>query len=93
MQNYELTIVLPGKTTAAKKKAMVEKVETMVKAFKGKIEKTDDWGEKELAYNIKKSETGNFTHFKLQLTPKDAKSLGDKIRLEEELLRYLLVRA
>lgn len=93
MQNYELTIVLPGKTTAAKKKAAVEKMEGIVKTFKGKVEKTEDWGDLELSYPIKKNETGIFTHFKLQLEPAQAKALADKIRLDEELLRYLLVRA
>lgn len=92
MKKYELTIVLPGSATAAKKKAVQSKVEKIVSTLKGKIGKMKDWGKKDLAYKIEKNSVGVFLFFPLELTGEAAKALPDKLRLEEEIIRYLLVK-
>jgi small subunit ribosomal protein S6 len=92
MTNYELTIVLPGKTTPAKKKAVVSRIEKLITTLKGKIGKLEDWGEKELSYKIKKNTTGVFLHFPIELDANIAKSLPAKLNVEEDIIRYLLVR-
>lgn len=92
MRNYELTVVLPGGSTAAKKKTFREKIEKIVKVFKGKIGKIDDWGELDLAFPIANSNTGIYLHFPLELDTNGAILIVEKLRLEEGLLRYLLVR-
>jgi small subunit ribosomal protein S6 len=92
MNKYELTIVLDGKATAAKKKAAVEKIQKIITTFKGKVEKVDDWGKKELAYKIGKSDSGVFLLFSLELSGEGAKALPNKLKLEEEIIRYLLVK-
>ena len=92
MNKYELTLVLPDKATAAKKKSVSETIEKMVKVFKGKIIKTNDWGEIPLAYEIKKNKNGNFLFFELELEGEFAKQLQDKLKMEEGVIRHLLVR-
>ncbi len=92
MQKYELTVVLPGKTSAAKKKAFVEKLEKTVDAMEGKLGKLEDWGEKPLAYEIKKNEVGNYLHFPLELISTKAGQIDAKLKVDDEVLRYLLVR-
>ena len=90
--NYELTVVLPEKATPAKKKAVDEIVEKLVKVSKGKILKKDDWGKLELFYPIKKESSGNFIFFELELEPEQVKNLSQKLNLEEEIIRLLLVK-
>ena len=92
MRNYELTVVLPGKATPAKKKSVQEEIKKLVAGAKGKVAKMEDWGEKQLAYQIAKKSTGNFLHFQLGLEPGTAKELDSKLNLEEDIIRYLLVR-
>ncbi len=92
MRNYELTIILAGGTTPAKKKSRIEKIGKIVKAEKGKLTKTDDWGELKLLHLIDENETGKFLHFQLKLKPESAKDLDSILNLEEGILRYLLVR-
>lgn len=92
MVKYELTIVISGKSTPAKKKSVKETIEKLLKTFKGKIEKFDDWGERELAYPIMKNDSGSFMHFIVELEGDSAKSIVQKLNLEEEVLRYLLVK-
>ena len=92
MQKYELTIVLDGKVTPAKKKSVRADVEKLISSAKGKIGTVEDWGEKPLAYKIKKSVTGIFLFFPLELMPQEVKELSTKLSIEENVVRYLLVR-
>lgn len=92
MQKYELTLFLDGKATPAKKKSVREDVEKIVSTFKGKVGTVEDWGEKTLAYNIGKSESGNFLFFPLELDPQEVKSMATKLKLEEQIVRFLLIR-
>jgi small subunit ribosomal protein S6 len=92
MNKYELTIVLPGKMSSAKRKSTRELVEKLVKMLKGEIKKVDDRGELELAYPIARNNTGVFIHFDLELEAQSPKSINDKLKMEEDVIRYLLVR-
>lgn len=87
-----MTLVLPEKATPAKKKSVSELVEKLVKTYKGNVQKTEDWGKIDLAYEIAKSTTSNFLHFVLELEPSHAKDLEGKIRMEGGIIRHLLVR-
>lgn len=98
MRNYELVIVLDGKVTSARKKSVTEKIEKLVKTIKGpsaqagKVGKVKDWGVKNLEYRIGKSDSGLFLIFQLELDSKSVNGLSAKIKSEEDIIRYLLVR-
>lgn len=91
MQKYELTIVLDGKTTSAKKKTFQELLEKLVKIGKGKIVKLDEWGVKNLAYKIGKSATGLYMHYILELESGQVKGIASKLDQESIVLRHLLI--
>jgi len=92
MTRYELTLVLDSKVGTTKKKKVTEELEKILKIFKGAIKESKEWGVKELAYKLGKSETGLFLFFELELDPKNLKALNDKLRTNEDVLRYLIVR-
>lgn len=91
MNKYELTIVLDGKAGAAKKKKIEETLSGVLKLFKGEIKESKDWGVKELAYKIGKSETGFYLFYNLELAASGVKALNDKLRTDAEILRFLLI--
>jgi small subunit ribosomal protein S6 len=92
MNTYELTIILPGGTSSAKKKTVQERIEKIIKTGKGKVVKTEDWGKIDLAYEIKKETSAVFFFLDLELEPETAKNLKDKLRLDNDIMRYLLVK-
>ena len=92
MQKYELTIVIDGEVSAAKKKSIQSTVEKLLKTNKGKVVKTDDWGKKDLAYKMNKSTTGIFIYYDLELEPEQASVLPRELNLNEDIIRYLLVK-
>lgn len=83
MRNYELTVVLDPKSTAAKKKAVFDKVVKLVEINKGKVGITEDWGEKG---------SGVLLFFPLELDSASVKSINDKIKAEEDIERFLLIK-
>ena len=91
MNKYELTIVLDGKAGAAGKKKTIETLEKILAIFKGSIKESKEWGVKELAYKIGKSETGMYLFFEIELDPKGAKALNEKLRTDAGIIRYLLI--
>lgn len=93
MNKYELTLILDSKGGPAKKKKVTESLDKILKIFKGKVLESKDWGVKDLAYKINKSETGLYLYFELELDPGTVKALNEKLRTDPELLRYLLVRS
>ncbi|KKR42989.1 MAG: Ribosomal protein S6 [Candidatus Woesebacteria bacterium GW2011_GWF1_40_24] len=92
MNKYELTLVLDGKSGAAKKKKVTETLDKLLEVYKGKVLATKDLGEKKLAYKIGKSQTGLYLFFELELVPNAVKTLNDKMRVDSELIRFLLIR-
>ncbi|HJX59493.1 30S ribosomal protein S6 [Candidatus Woesebacteria bacterium RBG_19FT_COMBO_47_8] len=92
MQKYELTIVFDAKISAAKRKAVREAIEKAVGLLKGKIGAVADWGEKDLAGKIKKATRGYYIYFPLELSSDSAKKLLEKMKSEDAIIRYLLVR-
>ncbi|MDP3917964.1 MAG: 30S ribosomal protein S6 [Candidatus Woesebacteria bacterium] len=92
MNNYELTIILEGKITSAKKKTVLENIEKFVKILEGKMDKVEDWGVKELFHQIKKNSQGAYLHIPLELPAKSIKQLDIKLKAIDNILRYLLIR-
>lgn len=92
MNIYELTLVLDGKAGTVKKKKIVESLDKMLTIFKGSIKESKEWGVKTLAYKIGKSTEGLYLYYELELEPGSVKALNDKLRLDPDLLRYLLIR-
>lgn len=99
MNSYYLTLVLKPDMEEKERKTLLD---SMVKkllgdpstgsGLVGKVKKEDLWGNKDLAYPIKKQTKGFYAHFEIEAEPKGAKGLDKTLKLEEDILRYLLVR-
>ncbi len=88
MNSYALTIVLK---TDLDEKARKELLESVTKKFE-KIEKEDLWGARDLAYPIQHQTKGWYAHYLFDADPQVAASLDKTLKIEEDILRYLLVR-
>ena len=57
MMKYELALVLSAKIEDEERAAMVEKVQAMITTAGAAITNVDEWGKKQLAYEIQKMDT------------------------------------
>lgn len=92
MENYELTLVLDPDLSSEDQKKLTEKIKKIIEDTKGKVEKVNDWGKRELAYPIKKKKMGFYFLWEIKLTPGDLDKIDKKIKIEEGVMRYLIIR-
>lgn len=92
MNSYLLTLVLKADQDEKARKEFLEGVKQKITGEAGKINKEDPWGVRELAYPIKKQAKGYFVHFEFETEATFAKGIDKQLKVEEDVLRYLLVR-
>lgn len=88
MNNYALTLVLKSDLD---EKARKELLESVTKKFES-VEKEDLWGARDLAYPIKHQTKGWYAHYLFSADPSVINSLDKALKINEDILRYLLVR-
>ncbi|MDR0587182.1 MAG: 30S ribosomal protein S6 [Treponema sp.] len=90
MRQYELTVIFPLEEDQYK--AGRETVLADLAAQGAEIIKTDENGDRDLAYEIKKRRRGRYVLFTLKLYPEKIKELDRIFKLNPNLLRYLFVK-
>lgn len=93
MKTYELTVVLAPGMASEKLSAAISAIEKSVKSVKGKVSSSEDWGEKQFAYTIKKFDRGIYRHFVMELPAQGVSELELKLKHLPGVIRLLLVRA
>jgi len=90
MRNYELVcIVQPDLDETAFNEA-VEKVKGWITDAGGKVDKTDVWGKRKLAYLIQKQREGQYVLLNITLPAEATKELERNIRFLEPVMRHML---
>lgn len=92
MREYELTLIIEPDLAEKEQKRLLEKVKEWLEKGKAKIEKEEIWGKKKLAYPINKKEEGIYVFYLLKLEISSLAELEKKLKLEEKILRYLIIK-
>lgn len=93
MRTYELTYIAKPDLDAASLAALIERVNGFVTAEDGTVLRTDRWGLRSLSYPIRKYREGHYVFTLLMLEAKALARIEQRLRLTEDIIRYLLVRA
>jgi len=92
MREYELLVLGKGTLSESEQKNLTVDIEKTISEGKGTVEKLEDWGKRNLAYEIRKQKEGYYTLFHF-VAPEDfPKKLEKKLSINENILRYLLSR-
>ena len=86
-------LVLPTDITVDQRQTVISEFEEVLKEAKADIYHTDDWGKRELAYDIKGREEAYYLiyYINLQDTSK-IQEITNNLRIQANLLRYLIVK-
>ena len=92
MRNYEIMFILSTQLTDEEKQAGVKLVEDTL-AKEGAVEiKTEVWGERKLAYPIKKKENGYYVLTLFQMDGTGLTEVEAKLNITESILKYMIVK-
>ena len=90
LKTYQLTIITTLNPTSTKGKENLKEIGERIKKI-GKIDKKESWGEKKLAYPIKKNQNGFYYFFQFNAPSSKVASLDNFLKLNENIIRHLIV--
>jgi len=89
---YETTFIIAPTLSDEERKGLIEEILLLIEREDGEIMKVEKWGERDLAYPIKKFEKGYYVYILYQADPGVDRKVERQLKLKEEVLRYLTVR-
>ncbi len=90
-RSYELMILIHPNTTQKEKEEIIEKYSNLIQN-EGELISKNVWGDRELAYPIKKLNTAYYVIFNFLDYPENAEKLVNTLKNDEKIIRFLLVR-
>ncbi|MDR1470187.1 MAG: 30S ribosomal protein S6 [Spirochaetaceae bacterium] len=90
MRQYELVVILPLEDE--KQKLGREKIAADLAAVDAVIEKTDEMGDRDLAYEINGMKRAKYVLFHVKMNPAKIAAADKAFKLNQNLVRYLFVR-
>jgi small subunit ribosomal protein S6 len=91
-RQYELVYLLSPDAGEQAVKDLHAQVEATVARYGGELAKTDDWGRRKLAYAIGPHKEGVYVLDVINGSGELMKELERRLRVNEQVLRYLVVR-
>jgi len=92
MREYELVYIVQPDLDEATLTSVVECVDELVKNNNGEVVKTDHWGNRKLAYPIRKLTDGYYVYMKIKLDPESNAELKRNLKYVEQVMRYIVKR-
>ena len=90
MRQYELMAIFPIEDD--QQKAGREQLLADLAANGAAVEKTDEMGDRDLCYEVKKQKRGKYVLFTIKAEPEKITTLDRIFKLNAKLLKYLFVR-
>lgn len=92
MRDYEVLYIVRADLDDDKVQDAVKRVNTVIERSGGTPERTNLWGKRKLAYEVKHQKEGSYVLQDFQLAPERVPELESALKITEEVLRHLIVR-
>jgi small subunit ribosomal protein S6 len=92
MALYEHVYLTRQDISAQQVEALSEQFKTILEQHGGKVEKTEYWGVKSVAYRIKKNRKAHFTLLNIDAPANAVAEMERQMGINEDVIRFLTVR-
>ncbi len=92
MRTYEMMLIVRPTLDDKAVAETIEKVSELFTARGGEVQKVSKWGRRKLAYAIDDLLEGTYVLFNVSLNPAELKDLEFNLKLNEAVLRYMIVK-
>jgi small subunit ribosomal protein S6 len=93
LRDYELTFIVSPTGEEDRVQETIERVTRLIASVDGEVGEVQPWGRRRLAYPIQRHRDGYYVTMRLRCRPQATTEIERGLRLTEEILRHLLVRA
>lgn len=90
MKHYELFYLVSGSVPETELESLKKEVNSWITKDGGKVTKDESWGRKKLSYPINKEQHGFYFLSEFDGEPNLLKVLQKKLKLQKEIVRYIL---
>jgi small subunit ribosomal protein S6 len=92
LRDYEVLYIVRADLDDEKVQDAVKRVNTLIQRSGGTLDRTNLWGKRKLAYEVKHQKEGSYVLQDFQLDPDRVPELEAGLKITEEVLRHLIVR-
>ena len=92
MRDYEVLYIVRADIDDDKVQDIVKRVNTLIEKAGGSIERTNVWGKRKLAYEVKHQKEGSYILQDFTIGQDRIPELEAALKITEEVLRHLVVR-
>ncbi len=92
MHNYDLNVILDPNLNETQLKLEKDAIQAQIERVEGEVSELDEWGNKRLAYPIRKLNEGYYLIYKLSLSETAPRQLATNLRLRDNVMRVLVTR-
>lgn len=92
MRDYEVLYIVRADLDDEKVQDAVKRVNTLIQRSGGTAERTNLWGKRKLAYEVKHQKDGAYVLQDFKLDPERVPELESSLKITEEILRHIIVR-
>src|SRR6202140_2698147 len=92
LRDYEVLYIVRADLDDEKAQDIVKRVGTLIEKAGGTLERTNLWGKRKLAYEVKHQKEGSYVLQDFQIAPERIPELESALKITEEVLRHLIVR-
>ena len=92
MRDYEVLYIVRADLEDDKVQDIVKRVNMLIEKAGGTLERTNVWGKRKLAYEVKHQKEGSYILQDFQIGPDGLPQLEAALKITEEVLRHLIVR-
>ena len=89
--NYETIMIINSNLEETTIRATIEKFESLINA-NGKVESTEEWGKKKLAYPIEKQNEGYYVLVNFTSNPEFIDELSRIYNITDEVIKHIVVK-
>ena len=93
MHRYETLFILHPEIPEAQVRETLDRLRRIIEGMQGQIAEIQDWGMRDLAYPIRKQPRGTYVLAQYTARPEVVKELERNLKLADEVLRFISVRA
>ncbi|MHB8630029.1 MAG: 30S ribosomal protein S6 [Aggregatilineales bacterium] len=92
VRKYELPLIIPSDVADDAVNGIVQTVQGWIEAGSGQVTEVNMWGRRHLAYQIGESREATYVLIKADMQPQAINELERNLRLDQQILRHLVVR-
>jgi small subunit ribosomal protein S6 len=92
MTKYEIMYIIRPTVLEDDRKALVEELNTIFTSRNSEVTNVNEWGMKDLAYEIQKHRKGYYVVLDVVATEEARAEFDRVVRIKEDVIRYLILK-